>query len=273
MKRLMTLALMLLVMQCYGQQFEGTVTWTMKMEVTDPKLKAEMERGQQRMSDPANQAKMKEMQEKMNDPRMKAMMESNPQMKAQMEQMQKVMSGGGQVMPKSFRIRTKGGNTLTLMEGGMMDGMEMLFLKDKSMTVRLDRANKTYTVMPGGGDDKGNAMAATPKVTKTSETMTILGYNCTKYIAEFTEGGITRSEVIWTTTDIKDFDSKSFGRQRMGQGGRTMFPAGVEGVPLKVEATTKEGKMTMEATEIKRESLNAADFAIPTNFKEVKGRF
>jgi hypothetical protein len=80
----MTLALMLLVMQCYGQQFEGTVTWTMKMEVTDPKLKAEMERGQQRMSDPANQAKMKEMQEKMNDPRMKAMMESNPQMKAQM---------------------------------------------------------------------------------------------------------------------------------------------------------------------------------------------
>ncbi len=273
MKKLMTMVLLLLVMQSYGQGFEGTVTWSMKMEVTDPKLKAEMERGQQRMSDPANQAKMKEMQEKMNDPRMKAMMESNPQMKAQMENMQKMMAGGGQVLPKSIRIRVKGGNSLTRMEGGMMDGMEMLFLKDKSMTVRLDRANKTYTIMPGGGEDKGNAGAATPKVTKTNETMTILGYTCTKYVAEFSEAGVTRSEVIWTTTDIKDFDPKGFGRQRMGQGGRTMFPAGVEGVPLKVEAAMKEGKMTMEALEIKRESQNAADFAIPADFKEVKGRF
>jgi hypothetical protein len=273
MKKLMTLALMLLVMQSYGQGFEGTVSWSMKMEVTDPKLKAEMERGQQRMSDPANQAKMKEMQEKMKDPRMKAMMESNPQMKAQMENMQKMMAGGGQVLPKSIRIRIKGGNTLTRMEGGMMDGMEMLFLKDKNQTVRLDRANKTYTIMPGGGDDKGNATAAAPKVTKTNETMTILGYACTKYIAEFNEAGVSRSEVIWTTTDIKDFDAKGFGRQRMGQGGRSMFPAGVDGVPLKVEASTKEGNMIMEALEIKREVQNASDFAIPADFKEVKGRF
>ena len=46
------------------------------------------------MNDPATQAQMKEMQEKMNDPEFKAMMESNPQLKAQMEAAMKMMQGG-----------------------------------------------------------------------------------------------------------------------------------------------------------------------------------
>jgi len=40
---------------------------------------------------------------------------------------------------------------------------------------------------------------------------------------------------------------------------------------LKIESTTKEGNMIMEVTEINKESLNAADFTIPADYKEVKG--
>ncbi|HRI79380.1 MAG TPA: DUF4412 domain-containing protein, partial [Cyclobacteriaceae bacterium] len=262
-----------------SQAFEGTIKWTMKMEITDPKMKAEMEQAQQKMNDPATQAKMKEFEAQMNDPKMKEMMAANPQMKAQMEKqmaMMKGMQGGGggmgNMMPSGFTIKIKGGNRLTIMEGGMMAG-EMLYSKDKDQTVRLNRNDKTYSILPSGGGGPGGS-PVTPKVTKTGETAKILGYNCVKYIVEITEGGRPSTQNIWTTTDIKDFDLKSLAKQRMGQG-QSLFYEGMDGVPLKIEAASKEGNIVMEASELKRETLDASLFTIPSDYKEVKmnGRF
>ncbi len=274
MKKIITVALLLVVMQGQCQMFEGTIKWAMKMEVTDPKMKAQMEQGQQRMKDPATQAKMKEMQEKMNDPQMKAMMEANPQMKAQMESVMKMSQGGGDmssIMPSGFLYRVKGGNTLTIIEGGMMP-MEILYLKDQSKTVRLDRKNKTFTWMSHANEMEHGEM---PKVavTKTGETMKILNYNCTKYIAAVTEKGKTINQIFWTTKDIKDFDMKSLTKQKMGKGGQPMFYEGIEGVPLKIIMSTPEANMIMEVLEIKKETLSAADFTVPTDYREVKGMF
>ena len=276
MKKLMLLLLLAGVLQAKGQTFEGTVRWTMKMDITDPKMKAEMEKSQKQMDDPANQAKVKEMEAKMNDPQMKAMMEANPQMKAQMENAMKMMKGGGganmnSMMPTGMTMRIKSQNTLTRMDGGMADGQEMLHQKDKNQTVRLDRKNKTYSVLPSGGKDgDASAAAAAAKITKTSETAKILGYNCTKYLAEVTEGGRPSTQIFWTTTDIKDFDMKSLASQRMGRGQNALFYDKIEGVPLKIEMASPQGNMVMEVAEIKRETLNANDFTIPSDFTEVK---
>lgn len=266
---------MLAVTHGMAQTFEGTVKWSMKMEVTDPKLKADMEQAELRMNDPANQAKMKEMEAKMNDPQMKAMMEANPQLKTQMENAMKAMQGGGgmaSMMPKGMTIKIKGANTLSKMEGGMMDGTEVLNMRDKNMTVQIDRKNKTYSVLPQDGPDK----KADVKVTKTSETAKIAGYACTKYIAEVKERGTTVKQIFWTTTDIKDFDMKSLVGQRM-QGNRAMFYEQVEGVPMKMEMTMPQGTMVMEALEVKRSSVAAEEVTLPADFKEVKmqipGRF
>lgn len=257
-----------------AQGFEGTVKWTMKMDISDPKLKAEMAEAQQQMNDPATQAQMKEMHAKMNDPEFKKMMEANPQMKAQMESMMKMPSGDpNSMMPKGMTVKVKGDNTLTLMEGGMVDGMEILHAKGKP-SVRLDRQNKTYSPIPEGqGPAGGNSTV--PKITKTGETAKVLGYSCTKYLAEVVERGTPTTQVFWTTTEIKDMDMKSLARQSMGQGGQSMFHEGIEGVPLKMEFASPQGNMVLEVAEIKRESLNAEDFAIPADFKEVKmpGRF
>ena len=71
----------------------------------DPATKAKMDAAQQKMNDPETQAQMKEMKEKMNDPEFKKMMEANPQLKAQMEQMMKMSEGGGDMtsyMPKAI---------------------------------------------------------------------------------------------------------------------------------------------------------------------------
>lgn len=267
------IALMLVIFSAQSQSFEGTVKWSMKTEMTDPKMKAQMEHAQQQANDPANQAKMKEMEEKMNDPQMKAMMDANPQMKAQMENAMKMMQGGGggnmsSMMPSGFLIKVKGENTLTIMEGGMMP-MEILHLKDKS--VRLDRKNKTFSEMPKGENPKGKSTAQV-QVTKTNEKATILNYSCTKYIAVVTEKGKTVNQVYWTTTDIKDIDMSHLKNQRMN-GSQPLLYEGIEGVPLKMEISMPEAKMVMEVMEIKKESLNASDFTIPSDYKEVKGGF
>jgi hypothetical protein len=271
MKKLMTLLLMSIVLTSWSQGFEGTIKWTMKMDITDPKMKAQMDK----MNDPANQAKMKELEAQMKDPQFKAQMDANPQMKAQMEAMMKAMGAGGGVnsmMPSGFLIKLKGGNTVTLMQGGMMDGFEILHMKDKNQSVRIDRKTKTW--MPMGGPP-ASAQAAEPKfkVTKTNETMKIMGYNATKYIGETTDKGKPVTIAFWTTTEIKDIDLKGMTSQRMGPNNRAMLPDGVEGVPLKIENSTPEGNMVMEVAEIKRESLPDSDFKIPADFKEGKMGF
>jgi len=258
-----------------SQNFEGTLKWSMKSEITDPKMKAQMEEAQKKMTDPDTQAQMKEMQEKMNDPQMKAMMDANPQMKAAMENVMKMNQGGGMDMssmiPTGFIFKVKGGNTLTIVEGGMMP-MEVLHLKDRDKTYQLDRKNKTYSEMYNGTGSVDPTDKLQVKVTKTSETTTILNYKCTKYIATVEEDGITVNQIYWTTTDIKDFDMKSLTKQKIGQGQQILYE-GIDGVPLRMEMTMPEARMTMEVMEIKKESLSAAQFTIPSDYKQTKGMF
>ena len=172
-------------------------------------------------------------------------------------------------MPSGFTVKMKAGNTLTITEGGMTQ--EILHQKGKEQGIRLDRKNKTYSVLPtlASESNKGNKPVV-PKITKTSETIKILDYVCTKYLVETQiVNGMPASQYIWTTTDLKDFDLKGLARQRMGQG-MSMFYDGIEGVPLKMQMSMKEGNTIMEVTEIKRETLNDAEFMIPADFKEVK---
>jgi hypothetical protein len=268
MKNLMIAVLVLATVPASAQSFEGTIKWSMKMEITDPAMKAQMADAQQKMNDPAMQAKMKEMQEKMKDPKFKAMMESNPQMKAMTERMMGGCYMMSNMIPRGMTIKIKGENSLMTMDGGMMSG-DFLHTKDKS--VKLNREEKTYWVMPSG---EGNATANQPQptVTKTSETTKILGYSCTKYVVTISEQGQTVTTNMWTTNEIKDVDLKAMAKQRMGRG-QSMFYSQVEGVPLRIESGTPQGQMIMEVTEFKRESLNAADFTIPADYKETQGMF
>lgn len=264
--------LLMLTGSLQAQTFEGTIRWTMKMDITDPKMKAEIERAQQELNDPEKQAEVKEMQERLNSPEMKKMMESNPQMKAAMDAAMKSAASGGApegmnaMMPKGMTLKIKGENMVSIMEGGIGGGMEMLQAKGKP-TTRVNRVDKTFSTMP---ESKGDPATNKVKVTKTAETKKILGYNCVQYVAELTEKGTTMKQLFWTTMDIKDMDMKGLARQQMGQGGQSMFYDQIAGVPLKMEFAMPQGKMIMEAVEIKREKLSDSDFTIPADFKEVK---
>jgi Domain of unknown function (DUF4412) len=253
-----------------AQTFEGTVKWSIKTEITDPALKAQMDGAQTKLNDPATQAQMQELQKQMNDPAMKALMESNPQMKAQMEQLMggKMNMDLNSMIPSGFTQKMKGGNTLTIMEGGMTGNMEILFLKDKNQSYRLDRQRKSYTLLNGDGNFGSSKPAV--KITKISETLKILNYTCTKYTADVTENGRTQTHFYWTTKEIKDFDVKSLQQQRMGKDNNSFYFEGIEGVPLKMEVSFPEGKMVMEVISLKKEAMAQTDFIIPVDFKEMK---
>ncbi|MDZ4714545.1 MAG: DUF4412 domain-containing protein [Cytophagales bacterium] len=269
-KVLLFIGICLCAIGAWAQGFEGTIRWSMTMEITDPKLKAEMETAQQQLNDPETKEQLKELQERMKDPEMIKMMESNPQMKAAMEvAMKSAVRGGGpenmqDMMPRGMMLKIKGNNMVSTMEGGMANGMEVLHVKDKPVT-RVNRAEKTYSKMPESGGQPAKA-----KVTKTTESMKVLGYPCTKYVVEVTEQGTTMQQVFWCTTAIKDINMKALARQKMGQGKGSMYYDEMEGVALKIEMGSSQGMMIMEAKEIKRGKVNDADFIIPADFKEVK---
>ncbi len=274
MKPFLAFLLLLISFSALAQSFEGTITWSIKYELTDPKKQADMLKSQESMNNPANQEKMKKMQEQMNSPEMKAMLEKNPQMKAQMENAMKAMQGGGAggILPKSFTVKSKGSNSLTKMEGGMMN-MEVLFLADKTQSFMIDRTAKTYSMLPSGTADRKRD-SIQHKVTKTGETMKVLNYTCTKYIVELTnDKGNIMNQVFWTTTEIKGLDMKSLSRQRMGNTGQSFYYEGISGVPLRMEMVSADMNMVMEVIDIKKQSLPAADFVIPADFKETKSPY
>lgn len=268
MKIRLLVALLLWVNFVHAQDFEGTITWSMKMNITDPRLKVQMEEAEKKMKDPATQAQMKQAMEKMNDPQFKKMMESNPQLKAQMESMMKNMQGGNvnSMMPSGMILKTKNGHTLSMLEGGIMGGTETLHLKGKDETYLINRSSKTYSVVSHPADSKSPVHDPAVTVAKSAETQKILNYTCTKNTVTLTENGQTITQIFWTTNEIKGIDFKSMGDQRMGKGKQSMYYKDLDGVPLKMEMTMPQGTMMMEVIEIKKQTLPASDFEIPAGF-------
>ncbi len=258
MKRISTLLLSLALQGlCLAQTFEGHIKYNITVKLDEKLQKASAE-----LNSPANQEKMKMLEQQMKDPQFQKMMESNPQLKTQMENMIKAQSGGGaqNLMPKSSTIYVKNGNSLTKTEGGT--NAEYLYLKDKKQSYQLFRDRKAYWIL-NSHSAKDSAMGL--KAVKTTETAKILGYNCTKYIVKDPKGF---EMFFWTTTEFKGIDYEQL-KQQYSQG-HDRGIQGLDGVSLKVEVKNPQMEMVMEVAEIKKETVDASMFVIPADFKEEK---
>ena len=267
MKKLLLIFTLFVSFTAHAQNWEGIITWKISTDM-DAATKAKMDEAQQKLNDPATRAQLEEMRKKMDDPEFKQMLASNPQMKAQIDQMLKVLEGGNvnSMMPSGFVVKVKDQNTLAKMDGGIMGNMEVLHLKNSGVTYQINRESKSYSVLSTTATD--TVKLDDVKITKTGETATILNYPCTKYVAESTIQGQRIQQIFWTTTAIKGLDMKSLANQKMGNGAQAMFYEKIEGVPLKMEIKQAQMAMVMEATELKKQSLPASDFAIPNGFKK-----
>ena len=270
MKNILTFALLFCTTLLVAQDFEGIMTWKITTEITDPKMKAQMEEAQKRMNDPATKEQMKELQAKMNDPQFKQMMEQNPAIKVQMEAALKMIQGGdmSSLVPKGYSAKFKNKNMISSMDGGIMGDMEFLYLDGEDKSYVINRSAKTYSPVKNTYDDSKENPDV--KITKTSETAKIMNYTCTKYIAEVKseKGETIGPQFFWVTKDIPGIDFKSMAKQRLSNSSQQMWYAQIDGVPLKVEMNMPGASMVMEVTEIRKQSIPASDFAIPAGFKE-----
>ena len=272
MKKLLILlaGFVALTLTASAQNFEGTITWSFKVNMS-AEMNQQMQGAQSMMNDPAMLAQM---QAAMSDPQMKAMMENNPQMKAMMDGMGKAPKAGGNMMdgmfPKSMSVKIKGNSSLSLIEGGMTTG-ETLTLADKNLAYLIDRPSRTYSPLSQGAA-ASRAPAAKYKITRTSETATILGYTCKKIIVEDTAAAANTPStyVLWSTTDIAGANSKQFAQMKLSEGSDTSFMSSIEGVPLRMEIAAEGMKVTIEATAVKKESLADSLFVLPAGFTERK---
>jgi hypothetical protein len=257
-----------------GQNFEGSITWSVTMEITDTELKKKLESSNQQLAEPANQAKLKELQKQLNDPQTKALLDQNPQMKDLIEKQLAALgnsSSAGAInslTPKSIEIKLKNGNSLVNTIGGIYES-EILYLKGTDRTYIIDKKNKTYSPH----ENKPSSEQAHFTVTKTDEIITILNYKSRKYIVDANEKGQKLQYFVWTTLDIKDLDGKQFSRIRIGQSTNSSFISKVEGVPLKIQVSTKEGKVVLQVINIKKEVLPNDLFMIPAGFTEKMGGY
>ena len=256
-----------------AQDFSGTITWSMRVEITDPAMKKQIADAQAQLADPAMQAQLKQAQEAMKSPEMQAMLQANPQMKAMMEQQMAAFSkpsaAGGDPLagffPKGFTLQLKGPRSLVKTEGGPNIG-DVLTFADQNLSYRIDRTARTYSKLAA---DPVKETSGNYKITPTTETTKVLGYTCKRYQVDTTDSGTKTSYSIWATTEIKGLDASSLRRLNFSKSSDSAFMSQIEGVPLKIDAITPQAKLFMVATGVKNETLPDSLFVLPAGFKEV----
>jgi hypothetical protein len=182
-----------------------------------------------------------------------------------MKAMSKPGASHADMFPKGFTVQIKGPRSLMRTEGGVGAG-DVLTLADKNISYQIDRDARTYRKLP---TDPVKDMGIKFKVTPTKETAKIQGYTCRNYLVETTESEVRMTYSIWATEDIKGLDARALRRLRMGQSSGPDYLSKIEGVPLKIDATTPQMKMLMEATSVKTENLPDSLFTLPEGFKEL----
>lgn len=265
--KLIVAALLLASSFIQAQNFEGTIEWKMTFDITDPKVKNDMATAEKQMNDPKNKAQMAELEKQMNDPEMKAMMDSNPEIKAQMEKVLALAKGGtgmAGMMPSNIIMKSKNNNSIVTMNGAV--GYTTLNLvTGESYTI--DNHARTYSKNTTHAND---TPAATDKykITKTNETVKILGYNCTKYIITYTESDKNVTHHVWTTSEVKDFDWQKIKNTNNFKRNAEWLNK-VDGIPLKIQVQEVTANLTMEVVKIQKEVLSDELFKLPSGYKEV----
>lgn len=257
MKKIILLLTLLSSFFTFSQDFEGIIKYNITVKLSEKLQKASDE-----MNKPENKQNMQQLEIMMKDPQYQKMLESNPQMKKQLEAALKIQQGGSNgmadMMPKSTIVYVKGGSSLVKMEGGM--NSEILYLKSTNKSYHLNRDKKTYYA--NNSDDK--SPKSTLKAEKTTETAVIMGYKCVKYIVK----DKTTEMIFWTTTEIKGIDYENLKLQSMHIHGQGI--EGLDGITLKMNVKNTEMDMTMEVSEIKKQTVDASLLVLPSDFKEEK---
>lgn len=168
---------------------------------------------------------------------------------------------GGKVPTSGYTLQAKGSRSRVSIDNGVAIHTDILYIGDKDVMYAIREADGTYVMMT----DVATKMMVAPKITKTSETMKILSYTCTKYVIETTDiGNNPISTNYWVTNEISNSNMEALMALRSARS--AFLYQEIEGVPLKIETTTTEGTLIAECSELKKEDLPDAVFEVPAGY-------
>ncbi|MES2388270.1 MAG: DUF4412 domain-containing protein [Bacteroidota bacterium] len=172
------------------------------------------------------------------------------------------------MLPGNIEYKFKEGDVRVAMDRGMVKDMLVREGKGQKKEIfSLDADSKVayqFDSKALNKDPKKKGDPDAPKVTPTTETEEIAGYKCKKSLIEVLDkaSGMKITGAVWTSdemvADVPDVQ------------GLSMFSAtGSEGFPLKIEMNIMMFTITMQAKEVLKKTLEAAEFVIPKGY-EVK---
>lgn len=160
-------------------------------------------------------------------------------------------------IPKAFEYQFLGGNMRMLTDQAKLS--EMLYFPKTKKAFMMERQNKkAFEIKTELSSSKASDL---PKVTETTETATIAGYKCKKYILQGYNKALkmTLTQTVWATDAIKakmpDVESNNF------------IPKGIKGFPLKIELPIMLFTLELEAIGVDKQKPDANLFQVPKDFK------
>ena len=239
--------------QVFGaDDFNGTLQWSARIELVNPQMDM--------------------VQAALKNPELLSLLLQNPQVHAMLESKLgpiDVATGATRLFPTGFTVVIKGARASLKTEGGMVS-RELLSIGEKHVTYAINRPARTYQKLPDAMNSRAD-FGVKIKVTRMSETATILGYLCRRFLVQAEEGGAKSRFTVWATTEISGLDGAALKRLNWAHLGGPDFMGKIEGVPLKVDGGTPEATVSVVATRIKIGPVDAALFSLPAGFKEVTG--
>lgn len=172
------------------------------------------------------------------------------------------------MMPDRMEIKYGAHGIAIEMFGGMMSGMmgktvvngktgEAFIIKD---------AEKTAYLMSEEMIQSEAKKAEDIKIEKMDDTKEIMGYTCQKYIQTTSMQGMTTSQVLWVTSDLKapDYEGEAF----KGMAGQGNISFAVDGFPMLIEVDIPRmaTRMELEVSNIKYEKIPDSTFILPEDY-------
>jgi len=246
--------------------FEGVIIWAVSNEITDPYQLKELKKAQEKMSTAEFEAMRKEAMAVLDQPEYR----DYPELKEQTEAILKIAVSGGHInfmLPTAYMIKLRKNDSNTRIVGGVFGGLESLSLQGKDSVYMLNRISKIFFPVPPTNSVQP---LEKPTITKTTETDTLLGYTCEKYVVQSKLENRTLTQIFWMTTAIKNLTMATFTQNGLMSNPKTMAASSLKGFPLKIEVINADGKMTFEVKKIQPQQLKEEDFTIPADFKRTK---
>jgi hypothetical protein len=260
MRRLILLLLFFGCYQATAQTFEGSLQWSIKLETPGEMLKN---------GNSAANADNSVAEPDQREPAVAPELPDNAQRPSEpVAKIKRPEEAPRPDLPKTLLVRTKNGNSL--IKTDLDKQPETLYLKSKNQMFHLNHRRKVFTELKDRNKNKAGSTEVIPEFLKSSESEEILDYTCTKYARTYKRGNNVLTQEIWATTEINDLDLRVLGKLPIA---RNIIPIEqVQGVPLKIVFLTPEGRLTMQATEVKREKIDDKYFKIPDDYRDAAVR-